>query len=84
MKASELKHILETALSHRNDDFDIVIEIREPWVGPTPAIGVKQAHMGFDWDSGRIILVPIFELCMKDQSVLETHTLDGNIREAKK
>lgn len=80
MKASELNRILETMLSRRNDDFDIVVAVKEPWVGPTPAIAIKQAHIGFDWDSGRIILVPTLELCLKNHDVLKTHTLDGKPR----
>ena len=83
MKATELKKILDFALSHQtysDDDFDIVVRVKEPWVGPTPAIGVKQVHIGFDWDSGRIIFEPNLDLALHNKDILKTHTLDGKAR----
>lgn len=86
MRATELHHMLGLILSHqdrKDDDLDVVVEIKEPWVGATPAIGIKQISVGFDWDKGRLILIPALELSLKNKDILKTHTLDGKPREEK-
>lgn len=45
---------------------DVVVELAEHGIGPTPAMHVMDAHKGIDWDTGRLILVPAEELVSWD------------------
>ena len=58
MKFSELKRLVD--LYHRDshhEDPEVVIQIKLPYstVGGTPTVKIKNAQMGFDWDSGKFI-----------------------------
>lgn len=59
MKLSEIKKIIDSRLSQYPDsDYEMVIEINENTMGPTPNVGVRFAFFGFDWDDGRLIIIP--------------------------
>lgn len=58
MKFSELKRLVE--LYHRDghhEDPEVVVQIKLPYstVGGSPTVKIKNAYMGFDWDSGKFI-----------------------------
>ena len=54
MRVSELRELLENV----NDDDEIFVEVKRssPAIGPTSAVSVKDVTIGFDWDSGRILI----------------------------
>lgn len=47
-------------VAQRKRDYDVAIEITKPFttVGGSPYVEVKSVRVGFDWDAGRIFLVP--------------------------
>jgi hypothetical protein len=65
MKASELKNYLNEIVTDKYDP-EIEIEIKRPCCGGTPCVFVKSCGVGFDWDHGRLILVPEKDLICKD------------------
>ena len=69
MKASELRRILENYLGVAKDDFEVVIRIRESWVGPTPSAEIKRIDCGFDWDKGKLLILPDRDLKLKNPSM---------------
>jgi hypothetical protein len=61
MKLSELHRIVN--LYHRDEHYEdpeVVILIKLPYntVGSRPMVPVKNITMGFDWESGRFIIMP--------------------------
>lgn len=70
MKFSELKHLVDL---HYHPDYredpEVVIEIKLPYstVGASPTVKIKNANMGFDWDSGKFILHPEENLTPSDR-----------------
>ena len=52
----------------KKQDWGIVIEIKKPFttVGGTPFVEVKSVRAGFDWDKGKIFLVPETPLTNED------------------
>ena len=56
MKASELKQKLE----HVKDDVEVMVAIKLPFstVGAIPMVPIKHAYNGFDWESGKFIIIP--------------------------
>ena len=68
MKASELRKIMND-LDPRFDDAEVEIPIRteERLVGATPTVGVKNAGMGFDWDSGKFMILTDEEVMKKSE-----------------
>jgi len=68
MKLKELRKILDSiALGDMDshDDDEVVIELKEPSIGYMACAKINMVFCGFDWDSGRIILVPNIPLCRK-------------------
>ena len=61
MKFSELKRMVDLHYrdGHREDP-EVVIKIKLPYstVGAMPTVKIKNAYMGFDWDSGKFIFYP--------------------------
>ena len=48
-----LQHILAT---HGDAEVLVCVQSQGELRGPTPAVSVTEAHAGFDWDSGRVLL----------------------------
>jgi hypothetical protein len=70
MKLSELHQIVN--LYHRDDHYEdpqVVILIKLPYntVGSRPMVPVKNITMGFDWESGRFIIMPEEDLTPSDR-----------------
>lgn len=58
MKFSELKRLVDLHdRDNLREDPEVVIEIKLPYstVGSMPTVKIKNAQMGFDWDSGKFI-----------------------------
>ena len=53
------------SISNKNEPDSVVIEIAEPSIGPTTCVGIKTIYSGFDWDQGKIIIVPSEPLVRK-------------------
>lgn len=60
MKLSELKSLIKHIESTRdNDDLELMIKIfRVGSLGPTPSVGINSINVGFDWNLGRLIIIP--------------------------
>lgn len=58
-KFSELvNRILSNNHSHRRD-MDVTIVVHSPGsIGSTPSVEVQSIHVGFDWDSGKVLIFP--------------------------
>ena len=68
MKLSQLKEIVN-ALPDYALNYDVVIVAQTfelPKAGPTDATDIEAVHLGFDWNSGMIILYPQIELRAKE------------------
>lgn len=67
MKLSELVNSI-SELSPRILDYDLAIQIEKPYttIGPTPIVPVKNFHVGFDWDNGKLLIIPENPLIEKD------------------
>ena len=55
MKLSDLKYLMD----HYNGHYDLEVVVcveRAGAIGATPAVSVKSANLGFDWDQGRLVL----------------------------
>ena len=52
----------------KKQEWVVVIEIKKPFttVGGTPFVEVKSVRAGFDWDKGKIFLVPETPLTNED------------------
>ncbi len=69
MKLSQLKQLVDRQTLMERDDPEVVIQIKLPYstVGAQPSVTLKSAHMGFDWDAGKFILIPEEELIPSDR-----------------
>jgi CO dehydrogenase/acetyl-CoA synthase delta subunit len=57
MKMSDLKYLMDHYRGR--DDLEVVVCVeRAGAIGATPAVSVKSANLGFDWDQGRLVLYP--------------------------
>lgn len=76
MKVSDLIAILERA----NPDDEVRIRIKSPGtVGASPAVGIKSAQSGFDWDRGSFLVFPVDDLSKDTVELLEQiKTLQDN------
>lgn len=72
MKLRELKLILDTYADHRSMiDAEVMVYIRQPnSIGPSPAVKVKNAQAGFDWDSGRLLIACEQDLMVADNDLI--------------
>ena len=62
MKLSELKKITDHYIKSypQERDFEVVIQVeRAGAAGGTPCVDVRAAISGFDWDSGKFMLLPV-------------------------
>ena len=58
MKVSELNEALSKYIERGHGDDEVVILLQENSMGASAAEAVDTCEAGFDWDSGRILLVP--------------------------
>ena len=65
LKLSELKTIVDENLSERGD-VDVKVKVWEDSLGATPSVGICDAFIGIDWDSGQFLLMPNVPICRKD------------------
>jgi len=63
VNVGELKQILNSPRQIKDTD-NIVVYIKERWVGPTPAVDINSIFSGFDWDKGRLLFYPEKDLCL--------------------
>ena len=68
MNINELKDKVE--LHHpyidKKNPSEVVIELSTPGVGATPCVGIKNIYAGFDWDHGKLLIVPQEPLVKKN------------------
>lgn len=65
MKLSELREVVVAMDNRRkspDDDPEVCIVLKEPSMGPIAVAGVKSMSLGFDWDSGRVLIWPVKDL----------------------
>lgn len=57
----------------KKHEWGVVIEVKKPFttVGGTPFVEVKSVRAGFDWDKGKIFLVPETPLTNEDADFAE-------------
>jgi hypothetical protein len=69
MKVGELYEHIGRIVTYGDADAEVVIQIKLPYntVGGSPVVKVKQVQMGFDWDSGKFIIVPEEDLTPSDR-----------------
>ena len=58
MKVNELAPQLSKYIERGHAEDTVVIALRERSFGPEAAEEVKYCNVGFDWDNGRVFLVP--------------------------
>ena len=69
MKLSELKQLVDRHILMDRDDPEVVVRIKMPYttVGGMPTVKIKNAQMGFDWDSGKFIFSTEEDLTPSDR-----------------
>lgn len=78
MKLRELRDRLNSIDSRHDDDEVLVEVVRRGAVGGTPAVKVKSANRGFDWDNGRFIIhteVPLKEISLDEKRDINIDTI---------
>lgn len=72
MKLRELKLILDVyAENTRFLDAEIMVSVKQPnSIGPSPAVRVNHAQMGFDWDSGKLLIACEQDLMVADNDLI--------------
>lgn len=73
-----IERLLVNYEHHKNDE--IVVRVEEPGtMGGTPCIGIKDTlYFGFDWDHGRVFLLPKEELKTVKDPVYYDYKKCGN------
>lgn len=73
MRASELEQKLRRYTSGERPgtkanlaDDEVAIELGSPSVGPHASVGVETVYAGFDWDNGKLLIVPQEPLVRKN------------------
>lgn len=54
-------------VADKNEPERVVIQLEEPGVGSTPCVNIETMYAGFDWDHGKIIIVPAEPLVRKKE-----------------
>lgn len=70
MKFTELKQLVDLHdLRSYREDPEVVVKIKLPYrtVGAMPTVKIRSAHMGFDWDAGKLIFYTEEELTPSDR-----------------
>lgn len=73
MKLRELKLILDVYADNRQMlDAEVVVAITVPHsIGPSPAVKVNYAQMGFDWNAGKLMIACEQDLMLADNQLIE-------------
>lgn len=59
MKLNQLAKTLEHLNRGRNGEDKVCISIQVPnSIGPSPVVEIESVRHGFDWDNGKLILIP--------------------------
>ena len=61
MNLLELKKCVDNAVKYAMqppEEISVQIQISRFSIGPTPSVMVRQIHVGFDWDRGKILIRP--------------------------
>lgn len=58
MTVKELKNILKNFSDDDAEKITLAIELKEDGVGPTPFENIESAILGFDWDTGKLMITP--------------------------
>lgn len=71
MKVSELHEALTRIVENEERyackvDREVVIYIDSQSVGPVTYVSIKDFNLGFDWDTGKLFLIPDKSLVIKD------------------
>lgn len=56
MTVNELQQIL--SLADGEKEVVIQVELYVPTFGPTPSVSIQHVNTGFDWNNGKLIIVP--------------------------
>ena len=83
MKIRELIEALER-VEERNSNDNVVIERSDPSIGAAASSDIKSLNVGFDWDRGKVFLVPEKQLYRSsDQETIQKlrKALDGALWE---
>ena len=76
MKVQELIDALERINNfHPNQEVFIPVRAKFTTIGGSPCVGLKHVNAGFDWDSGKVFLVPDSEV---------TKSIDSEVEEMRK
>lgn len=66
------------------DDPTVVIARSDPSVGPRASTALSYINVGFDWDHGKVLLVPsapLYERTTEDEVAMLRKQLDGLARD---
>lgn len=76
MKRKELQDMLSHYVNPRSLDDEVVIKVTLPYttVGGTPYVKVTGVNSGFDWDAGKLFLLPESPLTLSDAEFKEQMT----------
>lgn len=60
MNINELKDKVDLYHPHidKNNPSEVVIQLSTPGIGTTPCVGVENIYAGFDWDHGKLLIIP--------------------------
>lgn len=62
MKFSKFSELVNRILSNKHSqrrDMDVTIVVHSPGrIGSTPSVEVQSIHAGFDWDAGKVLILP--------------------------
>lgn len=72
MKLRELKLILDVYADHNQYlDAEVMVLVKQPnSIGPSPAVRVKHAQMGFDWDNGKLLIACEQDVMVADNDLI--------------
>lgn len=55
------------SIADKNEPERVVIQVEEPSIGGTPCVDIEAIYAGFDWDHGKILIVPKEPLVRKKE-----------------
>jgi hypothetical protein len=80
MKLKDLRDLLNK-MGDRHDEDEVLVEVyRKNSMGGTPAVKVRSANSGFDWDNGRFIIQtenPVMEITKNKKRDMQIDDIIG-------